>query len=108
MGNYLFYPYLILSSASLFAYDELYNAPGFNPYRETFSSMANEHIDTFTGGLILTFEDLRLPGNGGFDLVIQRTYNSKNICNHWEYTPQGYCSADEDNSWLGYGWTLNF
>jgi len=36
-----------------------------------------EHIDTFTGGVILSFVDGRLPGNGGLDLVIQKTYNSK-------------------------------
>lgn len=90
---------LIISPVSLLGFDELYNAPGFNPYRETFSSMANEHIDTFTGGLILTFEDLRLPGNGGLDLVIQRTFNSKNTCN--EYTGwlgKWSCSRDDENT----------
>jgi len=92
----------------LFASDELYDAPGFDPNRETFSSMPNEHIDAFTGGLILTFEDIRLPGNGGLDLVIQRTYNSKNTCNEFTYWGYWYCSKDDENTWLGFGWTLHF
>ena len=98
---------LFLPLNSLFALDELYDAPGFNPNRETFSSMPNEHIDTFTGGLILTFEDVRLPGKGGLDLVIQRTFNSKNVCNGWDYLGFWRCSRDEENTWLGYGWTLH-
>jgi hypothetical protein len=36
-----------------------------------------EHIDPMTGNLPLTFTDLVLPGNAGFDLKIQRIYNSK-------------------------------
>ena len=43
----------ILRSTFLFGWDELYDAPGFDPNRETFSSMPNEHIETFMGGLIL-------------------------------------------------------
>jgi len=70
---FLLFPCLLF--AATFSPDELYDAPGFDPNRETFSSMPNEHIDTFTGGLILTFEDIRLPGNGGLDLVIQRIGN---------------------------------
>ncbi len=92
-----------------FAMDELYDAAGFDPNRETFSSMPNENIDTFTGGLIVTFEDIRLPGNGGLDLVIQRTYNSKNACNGWgEFGGVWTCSDLDENTWLGYGWTLHF
>jgi Domain of unknown function (DUF6531) len=86
----------------LFASDELYDAPGLDSNRETFSSMPNENIDTFTGGLILSFEDIRLPGNGGLDLVIQRTYNSKNTCNGWtQYLGNWSCTIMEENTWLG-------
>ena len=81
---------LLLSENFLFAFDELYDAPGFDPHRDTISSFPNEHIDPFTGGLILTFEDIRLPGNGGLDPVIQRTFNSKNTCNAWTGTPGAY------------------
>jgi len=105
--------FFFLSSTGIFALDidpgEIYDAPGLNPRRETLSSIPNEHIDPFTGGLILTFEDIRLPGNGGLDLVIQRTFNSKNTCN--EYTGwlgKWSCSRDDENTWLGFGWTLHF
>jgi RHS repeat-associated protein len=88
---------------------EVYDTPGLHPYRDTLSSLPNEHIDPFMGGLILTFEDLRLPGNGGLDLVIQRTFNSKNACNEWtEWLGNWSCSSDDENTWLGFGWTLHF
>ena len=106
--------FLFLLSASVFALDidpaEIYDAPGLHPHRETLSSIPNEHIDPFTGGLILSFEDIRLPGNGGLDLVIQRTYNSKNTCNYFE-TFNGHTSCaqmEEYKNLLGPGWTLHF
>src|SRR5262249_20738315 len=46
--------------------------------RDYFSQLPFEHIDTLAGGLTLTFTDLVLPGNAGFDLKFQRSYNSKN------------------------------
>ena len=50
-----------------------FDARGFSEHREAGSLLPFEHIDPFTGNLLLTFTDLRLPGNAGFDLVIQRT-----------------------------------
>jgi len=104
--------FLFLLSASVFALDidpgEIYEAPGLNPHRETLSSIPNEHIDPFTGGITLSFEDIRLPGNGGLDLVIQRTYNSKNTCNEYTYWGGWGCSKNDENTWLGYGWALHF
>jgi hypothetical protein len=35
---------VFLSPTFTFATDDLYDAPGFDPNRETFSSMPNEHI----------------------------------------------------------------
>jgi YD repeat-containing protein len=105
--------FLTLFSSSVFALDivpdSVYDAPGLHPHRETLSSIPNEHIDPFMGGLILTFEDIRLPGNGGLDLVIQRTFSSKNACNVWNNW-LGYwsCEVDDENTWLGFGWTLHF
>lgn len=62
----------------------LFDASGFQPSRDyvtpsTFGPGLNatEHVDPITGSLILTFSDLVLPGNGGRDLVFQRSYNSK-------------------------------
>ena len=53
------------------------DATGFQPTREYFSQLPFEHVDTFTGSLVLTFTDLVLSGNQGRDLRFQRTFNSK-------------------------------
>src|SRR5687768_80747 len=52
-------------------------SPGFKQHRDYFSEMPFENIDTLSGGLVLTFTDLVLPGNAGQELKFQRTYNSK-------------------------------
>jgi len=57
------------------------DAPGSRPNRALFGELPFESIDTLTGNVRLTFTDLALPGNGGLDLVIQRTYNMKS--NGW-------------------------
>jgi len=96
---------VLFISTPLFA-DEFYDAAGFNPNRETFTTVPNEYIDTFTGGVILNYVDVRLPGNGGLDLVIQRTFNSKKVCKVWYGF--GGCQTVGNNSWMGLGWTLHF
>lgn len=57
-----------------------------------------------TGNVLLTFTDVALPGNAGFELRIQRTYNSK-IYDIYQST--GGPALGED-SWAGLGWTLHF
>jgi len=52
--------------------DEVFDARGFNRNRDLFSQFPYEHIDPLTGDLLLTFTDLVLPGNAGFDLKIPR------------------------------------
>lgn len=37
-----------------------------------------EKIDTYTGNVLLSFTDLDLPGNAGFNLTVRRYCNSKN------------------------------
>ncbi|MCL5024449.1 MAG: DUF6531 domain-containing protein [Nitrospirae bacterium] len=99
---------VLLTPLFAFGNDNIYDAPGLDPHRETLSSIPQEHIDPFTGGLTLTFEDIRLPGNGGLDLMIQRTFNSKNVCSGWTCIGS-VCSCEQgENTWLGYGWTLHF
>lgn len=100
--------------SALFAADDLYDAPGFNANRSTVSSADFEHIDPFTGGLIYSFEDMRLPGNGGLDLVIQRTFNSKNVCRTWAQIgtnpptcPYNFVNIKKEDSWAGLGWTMH-
>lgn len=80
--------------------NETLDARGFHPQREPFSQLPFEHIDPLTGNVLLTFTDLVLPGDAGFDLRIQRTYNSKIFVNH-ETESFG---AD---SWAGLGWTFH-
>ena len=101
---------LLVLPTFLFAFtsDALYDAAGFDPNRETVSTMPAEHIDPFTGGLTLSHEDMRLPGNGGFDLIIQRTFNSKNVCSGWTCIGSACTCSKGENTWLGYGWTLHF
>lgn len=66
-----FFLCLLLSPSLLFALVDLLDAPGIDARRETLSSISEEHIDPFTGGVTLSHEDARLPGNGVLDFVIQ-------------------------------------
>ncbi len=77
--------------------------------REEVSASLNEFIDPFSGGLTISHEDLVVPGNGGLDIKIQRTYSSNNV----------YKSRITDNSGpelhnlvnrspTGLGWTMHF
>lgn len=83
--------------------DEVFDEKGFNQARVTFSELPYEHIDPLTGNLLLTFTDLSLPGNAGFDLRIQRTYNSKI---HADYQRNGVRLGED--SWAGVGWRIHF
>ena len=58
---------------------------GFQQNRDYFSGAPFENIDTLSGALVLTFTDLVLPGNGGWDVRFQRTYNSKS--GRWTFGP---------------------
>jgi RHS repeat-associated protein len=100
----------LLSPSLLFAFtnDDIYDAAGFDPHRQTLSSMPDENIDPFTGGLTLNHVDMRLPGNGGLDLVIQRTFNSKSVCTGWICVGSTCSCSKGENTWLGYGWALHF
>lgn len=81
---------------------EFFDATGFSPNRGLDGQMPYEHIDPMTGNLLLTFTDLVLPGNAGFHLKIQRTYNSKIYRN---YKETGGTLAED--TWAGVGWTLH-
>jgi YD repeat-containing protein len=81
--------------------EEIHSEPGLDPVRETFSTTPNENIDPFTGGLTLTYTDMSFPGNGGLDLVVNRTYNSKRVYNGTDYVTPA-------NTPLGHGWDMHF
>ncbi len=91
-----------LFSQQLFDPLEAFNANGFDQNRDYFSGLPMEHIDPMTGNLILTFTDLVLPGNAGFDLKIQRIYNSKIYRN---FHSMGDTLGED--SWAGVGWSMH-
>lgn len=80
-----------------------FNAKGTDPNRHSLAEFPFEHIDPMTGNLLLTFTDLALPGNAGFDLRIQRTYNSKIYATL--QNPGGFTLIED--SWAGLGWTFH-
>ncbi|WP_221227833.1 RHS repeat domain-containing protein [Rhodocyclus tenuis] len=79
---------------------DFYRDPGLYPNRAYVNQSANEHIDPFTGALQWHFTDIHLPGNGGFDLKVTRSYNSATI------NPDN--PAASYDSIAGLGWTIHF
>lgn len=55
---------------------DYYNEAGISDTRQDVSSYSNEFIDPFTGSLQWHSTDFSIPGNGGFDLKLLRSYNS--------------------------------
>jgi len=53
-----------------------YEEPGRYPNRDYVNQHFSEHIDPFTGKLQLHYVDLFIPGNGGLDIKVQRSYSS--------------------------------
>ena len=54
---------------------DLLNPSGLSTTREYEGAISPEYIDRFTGRVQLHHVDLELPGNGGFDLKVERAYN---------------------------------
>ena len=87
--------YALLSQAQQQTMLDYYAEPGMYSNRDYINQHANEHIDPFTGKLQLHYVDVHLPGNGGFDLNVQRSYTS----------------IDQSIGIVGHagiGWTLHF
>lgn len=78
---------------------DFYKDPGLYPNRSYVNQSFGEHIDPFTGALQLHYVDLHLPGNGGFDLKVIRSYNSASVN---PLNPSAY------ESLAGLGWTIHF
>jgi YD repeat-containing protein len=57
--------------------DPVLDAKGFQQNRGYVSDFEFEHIDPFSGSLLLTFTEVSLPGNAGMDLRFERVHNSK-------------------------------
>jgi YD repeat-containing protein len=69
-------------------------ATGMSPSRAYVSVLPWESIDAYSGSLVLTFTDLVLPGNAGFDLRVTRVFNSKRGAG-WRIGP-GFVRMAED------------
>jgi YD repeat-containing protein len=72
-----------------------YQEPGGAQNRSDVSQHPNERIDPFTGKLQWHYVDLFIPGNGGLDIKVQRSYSSLN-------------EILGDDSPVGAGWTMHF
>ena len=70
--------FIIISKASFADMPDYYSEPGLNPNRDYSSTNGYETVDPFTGKLQLHHTDIFLPGNGGMDLKVQRSYTSLN------------------------------
>jgi YD repeat-containing protein len=78
---------------------DFYLDPGLYPNRDYVNQSYHEHIDPFTGALQLHYVDLHIPGNGGLDLKVVRSYNSVSVN---PTNPAAYQSL------AGLGWTVHF
>lgn len=78
---------------------DYYSETGVNPYAEYVDQSQNEYIDPFSGSLALSYTDIFVPGNGGMDIQVQRTYNS--LQDEYGWTGKGISS-------VGVGWTIHF
>ncbi len=88
-----------------FAIGENYDEWGFKKNKTYMQFSPEEYVNLFSGNLVLTHTDVVLPGNGGLDLKIQRTYNSKIFS---ELTNVGFTISGSVFGNLGVGWEMHF
>ena len=93
----------LLSLAGAFAQTggkmpDYYKEPGLYPNRDYTNQHFGEHIDPFTGALQLHYTDIFIPGAGGFNLTVQRSYNSSVVDK----------SQPKANSMMGVGWAMHY
>lgn len=85
-----------------------YEDHGFHDWRDKVST-GTDHVDPFSGSLQRSYLDLVLPGNGGMDINIQRSYSS----NIWysrgpkTYSTPPFPSYLFPRSPAGVGWTIH-
>ena len=68
--------------------------------------LPGETIDFFTGNLRISQEDLFLPGRGGLDLHVVRTYSSK-IWGRSDIINDETLIAGKEPSFIGFGWSMH-
>jgi hypothetical protein len=93
------------SATSSVAQISPYQRAGFQAERGTHTALPFEHVDPLSGNLLLVATDLTVPGNAGFDLLVQRVYNSHTYPLLEE---AGDWTTLEERSWVGIGWRLHF
>ena len=88
---------------AVFAEGELipdyYEEAGIPAARDVLNQNASEYIDPFSGTLNLQYVDLEIPGNGGMDIKIQRSYANIHDA---QTDPLGLRTP------YGVGWTMHF
>src|SRR3972149_10250336 len=94
-----------ITPTDLLAVGEYYDETGFRSNKTYIQYSPQEYINPFSGNLMLSYTDIILPGNGGLDLKIQRTYNSKIFS---EITSSTFKVAGGVLGGLGVGWDLHF
>ncbi len=87
----------VLSSVCAKDIPDYYEEAGFSASRDSLNQTDFEYIDPFSGILNLHHTDLVIPGEGGMDLKIQRSYS--NIHETSQLPPR---------TPTGLGWTLHF
>ena len=101
--------YLMLFSQQLFSAQlpDYYDEPGFSSVREaTGLSFENfsESVDPFGGGLSHQYVDMLIPGQGGLDIEVRRTYQS---IKRMPGAP-GIVYPPGSRSIVGLGWDIHF
>ncbi len=76
---------------------------GFDPNGNYFAFEIEEDVNTFNGNLVITQQDLHIPGRNGLDVRLARVYNS-NVWKNYTHPPLDARSP----SYLGLGWNLHF
>ena len=72
-----------------YSQDWYFDQEGFTSNQSNQFGIGEESINLFNGNLTLSYVDLKLPGNCGNDLIIQRVYNSK--VTKWEEIGRASC-----------------
>lgn len=113
---FIWLPYFVHAKSPDSYYDDpFYEQKGAEQGTNTFLQVS-ENIDPFTGNVNLLHTDVILPGNGGMDLKIMRSYNSR-IWGNWigtnpveggDPTYGRRLLAWKEWSVMGLGWSLHF
>jgi hypothetical protein len=77
---WLLVPFDALANGVDEPFPSFYQETGFSSTRDAAVQHPNERVDPFTGKLQWHFIDLDIPGNGGMNIKVQRSYSSITRC----------------------------